>query len=117
MLKFIVDESSGSKVAEALGQKGYDTIYCGKFFPGCQDEYILKKAENDGRIIITNDKDFGELMFRLKKPSNGVMFLRLKVDRPDNRIKFILEVVNGLGEKLEKKFVLISESKIRIRQI
>ena len=64
MSKFLVDESSGSRLAKSLKEKGYDTIYCGDYYSGVPDEEIIKKAKKEKRIIITNDKDFGELVFR-----------------------------------------------------
>ena len=117
MLKFLVDESSGGKLADALKEKGYDTIYCGNYSPGSLDEEILTKSNYEKRILITNDKDFGEAIFRRRMLSNGVIFLRLKIDRPDTRIKFVLAVIKELEMKLNKKFVIVSESKIRIRKI
>ena len=117
MLRFLVDESSGGKLAEALKEKGYDTIYCGDYSPGSPDEGILKKARNEDRVIITNDKDFGEMVFRQRKLSCGVIFLRLKADKPSNRIKFSLAIIKEFGTKLNKKFIVVSEGRIRIRKI
>ncbi len=117
MLKFLIDESSGGKLAKALKENGYDAVYLGDYYPGAIDEDILKKAKNDERVIITNDKDFGDLILRQGKLSNGVILLRLKIDKPLNRIKFVLAIIKELGIKLNKKFIIVSENKIRIRKI
>ena len=76
-----------------------------------RDEDILTKAENEGRIVITNDKDFGELIFRLGKPSSGVILLRtLTIDLNE---KFNL--VKGVLDKAKGKFIVVKEGQIRIR--
>ncbi|MGR3311427.1 MAG: DUF5615 family PIN-like protein [Candidatus Brocadiales bacterium] len=58
MLKFLVDESSGKKVAEALVQDGFDTVSVSQLMRSAKDNIVLKKASKDARILITNDKDF-----------------------------------------------------------
>lgn len=117
MLKFLVDNSSGKKLANALKDKKYDVIYVGDDFPFAEDEEILKIAEKQDRILITNDKDFGELIFRYRKPSSGVILLRLKIDFPDNRTKILLTLIKKLGTKLKKKFIVASEDKFRIKEL
>ena len=117
MLKFLVDESTGDKLAEALKDNGYDALYCGKLLPGKPDEEIIKKANDEKRVLITNDKDFGEVVFRLKAVSSGVILLRLKNDKPDNRIRNVLTIIKELKINLNKNFIVVSEDKIRIRKI
>ena len=117
MLRFLVDESSGSKLFRSLKDKGYDTLYCGDMYPETPDDVILDAANNDRRVLITNDKDFGEFIVRYKKLSYGVIFLRLKINNPENRIKSVLALIDNFGEKLNKNFVIVSENKIRIRKI
>ena len=104
-------------MANALKNKNYDVIYAGEDFPDADDEYILEKAEKDNRILITNDKDFGELIFRYRKSSRGVILLRLKIDFPDYRIKVVLMLIKKLGIGLNKKFVVASEDRIRIKKL
>ena len=58
MLKLLVDESSGNHVAAALREKGFDAVYCGKYFQGASDEEIINIANREKRVIVTNDKDF-----------------------------------------------------------
>jgi len=48
-------------------------FFVGDIIPSASDEEIIKKAETEGRILITDDKDFGELVFRLERPTSGVI--------------------------------------------
>ena len=117
MLKFLVDESSGKKLYSFLKSNNLDILFVGDLFPESLDSYILEFAEKEKRILITNDKDFGELIFRLGKPTIGVIFLRLKKDTPENKQKHVLNVITNFYNKLENSFIIVTEDKIRIRSL
>ncbi len=117
MLKFLVDNSTGKKLANALKDEKYDVIYAGDILPDAEDKDILERSEKDNRILITNDKDFGEIIFRYGKPSSGVILLRLKIDFPQYRAKILMALIKRLGPKLKKKFIVVSEDKFRIKKL
>jgi predicted nuclease of predicted toxin-antitoxin system len=117
LVKFLVDESTGKKLCESLVESGYDAIYVGDVIPGSSDEDVLKLAESEERILITNDKDFGELVYRLNKPSSGVILLRLKKDTPKTRIEYVFSLLDNMVESLKGKFVVLTEMGYRIRKI
>ena len=107
MLRFLVDESTGRKVFDFLLEKDFDAKYVYDVMPSALDIDVLSFAEKEKRILITNDKDFGELVFRLNRPSSGVILLRLKIDNPENRNKHILYLLENFFDKLEMHFVVI----------
>lgn len=115
MLKFMIDESSGSFVAEELQKDGFDTISVIKVMPGVKNGTLLIKAKKEERILITNDKDFGELIYRQKESTHGIILLRLANDIPRTRISVLRKIIRAYGEKLERKFTVATETKIRIR--
>lgn len=75
-LKFLIDECTGRRLAILLKNAEYDVVFVGDWKPSASDEEVLRKAEEENSILITDDKDFGELIFRLSKPSKGVILLR-----------------------------------------
>ena len=81
-----------------------------------KDRIILKRAVNDDRVLITNDKDFGELIYRQRLEHRGVILLRLAIDTPQRRIKVIRSLISRYDERLKRKFVVATESKVRIRE-
>ena|SRR3989344_871114 len=117
MLRFLVDESTGKNIALYLAEKGLDTKYVGDIMPSALDELVLAFAEKEKRILITNDKDFGALIFRLKKPSSGVILLRLKIDSLENKQKYINYIIKNLNSKIKSSFIVITENKVRIIKI
>src|SRR3989344_6412703 len=117
MLKFLIDESSGVKLYKALLEKDYDVEFVSEIMPGADDIEVLKYSEKEKRILITNDKDFGALIFRLKMPFSGVILLRLKKNIPSNRIKYTINVIENFSDKLESNFVVLKEGQVRIRSL
>ncbi len=115
-VKFLVDESTGSQVAEALQTAGYDALYVGQLMPGAKDKQILARAYAESRILVTNDKDFGERVYRSREPHAGVILLRLKKDVPQKRVAVLLRLIASVGQGLQDKFVVATENKVRIRR-
>ena len=116
-LRFLVDESSGKKLHEYLLRDNHDSKYVGDLIPSASDEDVLKIAKKENRILITNDKDFGELIFRLYRNSSGVIFLRLRNDSPENRQRYVSAVIKNLSNKLIHSFVIVNENQIRVRDL
>lgn len=77
-MKFIIDESSGKTIAQFLISQGYDVIYVGDFMEQAFDEEILEYATAENRILVTNDKDFGELVYKKRKKVAGLILIRSK---------------------------------------
>jgi predicted nuclease of predicted toxin-antitoxin system len=75
-IKFIIDECTGKRLSILLKKAGYEVIFVGDWKPSASDDEVLKKANEEGRVLITDDKDFGELVFRLNKPTSGVILIR-----------------------------------------
>ena len=117
MLKFLIDESTGKRLADFLKQKGFDAVFVADAIQGATDEQVLEFAEKQNRILITNDKDFGELIFRQKKLAHGIILLRLKNDSHKNRQEFVSLLLKTHQDKLNNSFVVLTEGKVRIRRI
>ena len=117
MLRFLVDESSGRKLSKALTDGGHDAVFVGNIMLGSKDEQVLEKAVQENRILITNDKDFGELIFRQGKPSTGLILLRLRSDSPKSRILYTNILIRRFGDDLTGSFVILTEKKIRMRRL
>lgn len=117
MTKFLVDESCGRKLCLFLRQKSFDALFVGDVFPSTLDQNVLSHATTEQRVLITNDKDFGELLFRLRLPSAGVIFLRLKNDTPLHRQEAVLDVITTLSNELSTSFIIATEGKVRVRKL
>ncbi|MFH1789407.1 MAG: DUF5615 family PIN-like protein [Candidatus Altiarchaeota archaeon] len=113
-MRLLVDESTGKRLAELLKKEGHNTLFVGDAIPSATDEEVIKKAKNENRILVTDDKDFGELVFRMKKPVSGVILLRTAT-HPDERLKILVNLIKTYD--LTNKFIVVKEGVVRIRTI
>ena len=84
--------------------------------PKAGDEEILDRAVSEGRIVVTNDKDFGEMVFRRGLAHRGVVLLRLRDERAENKVRMMKVVLSQVGERLRNHYVVATESGIRVRK-
>ena len=113
-IKFVVDECTGPKVAAWLGSQGYDVFSVFHQIRGSSDIKILEKANLEKRVIITNDKDFGELIFKNGLPHKGVVFLRLDDERAANKIFCLDKLFTSQIVHLQNNFTVVTENSVRI---
>lgn len=66
-MKFLADECCDAKLVKKLRDAGHNVLYVMENAPGSTDTEVLEKAFIEERVLITEDKDFGELVYRLKK--------------------------------------------------
>jgi predicted nuclease of predicted toxin-antitoxin system len=116
-MKFVVDESTGVAVVEYLRDAGHDVVAVSEAMPQGDDRDIMAEAATTTRILITNDKDFGELAFRSGQTHHGVLLLRLHDESPTNRIRVVRAVMENYQNRLSGNFVVASEGNVRIRPI
>lgn len=116
-MKFLVDESTGIKISHFLSKLGYDSISVTEKYLGSSDRSILKIAEVEKRIIITNDKDFGDLIFYHQLNSHGVVLLRLANESVQNKIKIIRILLDRYRNNLKGNFLVVTENGIRMRKL
>lgn len=112
-MKFLVNANLGRKFTNLLKEAGYDAVLIKDVAPKATDEEVLFLAVREKRIIITNDKDFGELIFQLGRPTSGLILLRTLTTNPEKRF----ELVSSILDKAKDKFIVVSESRIRMRRL
>lgn len=113
-MRFIVDECTGPVVARWLRQNHHDVFSVYEEARGLNDETIQQKAVVDNRILITNDKDFGEMIFREGKAHKGIILLRLEDERAANKIEILKRLLEQYADQLTCNFVVATETTVRI---
>lgn len=116
MKGFLVDENIARSVVQALQKEGYDVADMSEYkFSALADKDILRLAEKQKRIVITHDKDFGDLIHQFKQKHQGVILIRLHNQSPQNVIHFLIPFIRKVGlEKLKNRLTIIREGVIRI---
>lgn len=113
----IADESLNKKLVDALREAGYSITYIAEKSPGISDEEIVLNSLNPPEIILSEDKDFGELIYHRNVSAIGVILLRYSPIELYGIQKQLLGFLNEYKTKLQGKFVVISLNKIRIRTL
>ena len=114
-MRFIADEGVEARIVERLRFEGHDVDYVAELAPGITDDEVLDFANTGRRVLITVDKDFGELIFRLRRVAAGVLLVRLAGLSSDDKAALVAAAVRDYGDQMPGAFAVISPSAIRIR--
>ncbi len=117
MDKFVADESVDFRLIKSLRESGFEVIAIIKDNPGLSDDEVLAFTYNKQAILITEDKDFGELTFRLRKPAFGIILLRFGKSPIDEKIPKLLSVLQKFGGKFTGMFTVIMNDKFRMKPL
>ncbi len=112
-MRFIVDESTGPAAALWLRAQGHDVFSVYDQARGLTDDQVIQKALAENRILITNDKDFGEMVYRERRPHKGVVLLRLEDERTAIKIETLQRLLETYTERLANNFVVVTETRVR----
>ncbi len=113
ILKFLADVNIEKTIIEEIKALGYDIICVTNINPGMPDTEVCKLANKENRILITNDKDFGEIVFRQKSISSGIILIRLKRHSIKEKIKLVKKLLIFYKDKVHNHFVVINQNKFR----
>ncbi len=112
-MKFLADWCAGRRLAEWLRNNGHDVIEAYTLGPDPGDRSLLQLAAADDRILITTDKDFGELIYLHLVHHAGL--IRLPDVRTPERIELIARIINRHSQALENRaIVTVRGGRIRI---
>ena len=112
-MRFLVDECTGPAVARWLRMQQHDVFSVYEEARGLDDDEVIHKAYVDARILITNDKDFGEKIYRERRPHRGVILLRLEDERAANKIETLQRLLDRYADQLADQFVVVTERTVR----
>ncbi len=112
-MRFLVDECTGPAVARWLREQGHDVFSVFDEARGMNDEELIHKAFAENWILITNDKDFGEKVFRERRQHKGVVLLRLDDERAASKIDTLERVLSGYADRLAERFVVVTPTQVR----
>ena len=112
-MRFLVDECTGPVVARWLRDQQHEVFSVYEEARGMDDKEIIQKAFIENWVLITNDKDFGEKIYRERYPHRGVVLLRLANDRAGNKVEVIRRLLQNYANQLVDRYVVVTETKVR----
>ena len=114
-MNFLADENIEAEIVDFLRSNKYEVDYVPEMSPGIVDKEIISQANKNNSILITSDKDFGELVFRQHLVHNGVILIRLHGMTVEKKAEIVLNFVKDYSSKIPNSFSVITKSNIRIR--
>jgi predicted nuclease of predicted toxin-antitoxin system len=115
-MKILADEGVDKPIVDQLRQDGHSVAYISESDPGASDDTVLELANKNSAVLLTADKDFGELVYRLRRVSKGVILIRLSGLSTEAKTKIAATAIKEHADELENAFTVISPDSIRIRR-
>lgn len=114
-MKIVADENVDKQIVDRLRANGHTVLWVAELEPGIDDGTVLLQSRELNAILITADKDFGELVFRQHLHHSGVVLIRLAGLTPDQKAETVAAVFHTYAELLPDRFAVVSERAIRLR--
>ena len=114
MPKFLIDECIGYSIVEWLQQKNYDVVFLEDSAIGVSDPEVLEIAFKADRVLITCDKDFGEIIFSKKQKHCGLILLRLASYARAKKIKILEKILADYKGDINGNFIVATDTNIRV---
>ena len=113
-MRFLADESCDFTVVRSLRRAGFDVFCISESTPRTEDSEVIELALREERILLTEDKDFGRLVYSHGQETLGVIFLRFPTFARKQISRDVVNLVKQQGEKLAGSFVTVQPGRIRI---
>ncbi len=115
-MNFLADENVDQQIVDKLRKDGHNVVYVVEMEPGISDDLVLARANEENSLLLTADKDFGELVFRQQRISSGVILIRLEGMSQISKAAVIKSAIQKHSTEFINAFAVITAGSIRIRQ-
>ena len=115
-MKFVADESVDQPIVDRLRSDGHEVVAVAELDPGISDDEVPAISNDLNSVLITSDTDFGELVFRQRMNSAGVILLRFAGLSADTKAHIVSRVVNEHGQEFSASFSVVGPTTVRIRR-
>ena len=116
-MKIVADECVDKEIVQRLRKDEHEVSYVAELSPGILDEDVLILADNDNTLLLTADKDFGELIFRQGLVKRGILLYRLTGLTKLEKAEIISLAIGDHADELLHSFSVLTENSIRIRRV
>jgi predicted nuclease of predicted toxin-antitoxin system len=116
-LKILADENVPLEIVEWLRSESQDVSWVAEATPSSHDQDLLALAVTENRIVLTRDRDFGELVFRLRQNPAPVVLMRLHMLHPRLRLRVMQRMWPEIERRIEGHFIVVLPGRLRIRTL
>jgi len=116
-VNFLADECCAADTVAALRSGGHDVIFSVESCRGWEDHAVLAKANAEQRVLLTEDKDFGELVYGQRLIAHGIVLLRFEGRERSLLMPRLRWLLAEMAEHIEGYFVVLQPTKVRFRPL
>ena len=116
-MRLLANENISATVVRGLRREGHDVLSAKESMRSEPDKELLARAQAEGRILVTHDKDFGELVYRCGRATHGVLLIRLAGLSPAAKAELVSAVVRDRGGEMVRAFSVVSPGQVRVRRL
>jgi len=116
-VRFLADENLEGAIVTWLRSEGHNVYWAAEEAPAATDVQLLSLARSEERVLVTNDVDFGELVFRRGLATTGILLLRYEQQTEASRLKSLSRQWGAISAQLSGRFTVATEWRIRIRPL
>jgi predicted nuclease of predicted toxin-antitoxin system len=116
-VRWLADECVDAPLVTQLRAAGHDVTYMAEVASATADTEIIARAHVEQRILLTEDKDFGELVFRRRLPVPGLVLLRIAPERNTLKWPRLSAAMGTLGDDLIGRYTVVDEARVRSRSL
>ena len=114
-MRLLLDQNFDRRLVRLLRDDGHDVTVVGVDYPpGLPDEEILAIGRREGRILLTNDRDFGELVVSRGLQHAGIVYLRMRETTAEGKWQRLRQVLMDHADDLHR-FLVVTEGAVRVR--
>jgi len=117
LLRLLADENVDPRLIDWLRDEGHDVLAVKTSSPGAADEALVATAIHESRVVLTRDKDFGELAIRYGQPVPGVVLIRLQTNSRAEYLNMIFERWPQILPHLHGHLIVVTNASLRIRTL
>jgi predicted nuclease of predicted toxin-antitoxin system len=116
-VRWLIDECVDAALVAQLREYGHDVSYMSDVAPRATDPEVMHRAHSENRLLLTEDKDFGDLVFRQAKPVPGLVLLRIDSTRRSLMGTRLQAAIDRFGERPLGRYTVIEDARFRSRPL
>ncbi|MBI3704453.1 MAG: DUF5615 family PIN-like protein [Rhizobiales bacterium] len=116
-MRWLADECVDYELVVSLRSRGHDVVYMAEIASAMIDSAVLEQAQAEARLLLTEDKDFGELVIRRDRSVPGLVLLRIDPQMRVLKQKRLVEVIDRFGDVLFGRYTIVEPGRIRSRPL
>jgi predicted nuclease of predicted toxin-antitoxin system len=116
-MRWLADECVAAPLVAFLRNDGHDVLYIAESAAGLSDVDVIALALCEKRLLLTEDKDFGDLVFRRERAVPGVVLMRINPDNSVLKMERMTAAIERYGEELFGRYMVIEEGRFRSRRL